>query len=261
MIIVTGAAGFVGANNVKALNGQGIDDIIAVDNLTKSEKFRNLADCEIADYLDKRDFLELVRSGRLPKPEVVFHQGACSDTMETDGRYMLDNNYRYSLELMRWCQDQGVPLMYASSASVYGLGPDIRRRPREREAAERLRILQIPVRPDRPARAAATEGSGHRSALLQRLRAARGAQGPNGVGRVPSLQPVPRRRQGPAVRRQPRLRQWRSSGATSFMSTTSSRQTCTSGTARSPGIYNARHRARTGVQRRCTGGRQYAARA
>ena len=123
MIIVTGAAGFVGSNNVKALNDQGLTDVIAVDNLTKADKFRNLTDCEIADYLDKRDFLELVRSGRLPRPEVVFHQGACSDTMETDGRYMLDNNYRYSMALLRWCQDQGVPLVYASSAAVYGLGP------------------------------------------------------------------------------------------------------------------------------------------
>lgn len=124
MIIVTGAAGFVGSNNVKALNERGLTDIVAVDNLTNADKFRNLADCEIADYVDKRDFLDLVRSGRLPRPEVVFHQGACSDTMETDGRYMLDNNYRYSLELLRWCQEQRVPFIYASSAAVYGLGPE-----------------------------------------------------------------------------------------------------------------------------------------
>lgn len=124
MIIVTGAAGFVGSNNVKALNERGLTDIVAVDNLTNADKFRNLADCEIADYVDKRDFLDLVRSGRLPRPEVVFHQGACSDTMETDGRYMLDNNYRYSVELLRWCQEQRVPLVYASSAAVYGLGPN-----------------------------------------------------------------------------------------------------------------------------------------
>lgn len=123
MIVVTGAAGFVGSNNVKALNERGETDVIAVDNLTRADKFRNLADCEISDYIDKRDFLELVRAGRMPRPEAVFHQGACSDTMETDGRYMLENNYRYSLELLRWCQDQGTPLIYASSAAVYGLGP------------------------------------------------------------------------------------------------------------------------------------------
>ena len=123
MIVVTGAAGFVGSNNVKALNERGVTDVIAVDNLARADKFRNLADCEIADYIDKRDFLEMIRARRMPRPDVVFHQGACSDTMETDGRYMLDNNYRYSLELLRWCQDQDVPLIYASSAAVYGAGP------------------------------------------------------------------------------------------------------------------------------------------
>ncbi len=122
-IIVTGAAGFIGANLVRALNERGATDIVAVDNLTRAEKFRNLADCEIADYLDKREFRELVQRRALPKPDVVFHQGACSDTMESDGRYMLDNNYRCSLELLAWCQELRVPYVYASSGSVYGLGP------------------------------------------------------------------------------------------------------------------------------------------
>ena len=122
-IIVTGAAGFVGANLVKALNGHGEREIIAVDNLTRGEKIRNLRDCELADYLDKEEFLDLVRRRALGKADVVFHQGACSDTMETNGRYMMANNYRYSLELLRWCQAERVPYVYASSASVYGLGP------------------------------------------------------------------------------------------------------------------------------------------
>jgi ADP-L-glycero-D-manno-heptose 6-epimerase len=94
-----------------------------VDNLTESAKFRNLAEFDIADYLDKGEFLERLRRRELPRPEVVFHQGACSDTMESDGRYMMANNYRYSVELFDWCQSNAVPLIYASSASVYGLGP------------------------------------------------------------------------------------------------------------------------------------------
>ena len=123
-IIVTGAAGFIGANNVKALNDRGERDILAVDHLAQADKFHNLVDCDIADYLDKHDFLDAVRRGTLPKPDVVFHQGACSDTMATDGRYVIENNYRFSLELFRWCQEQKVPLIYASSAAVYGRGPD-----------------------------------------------------------------------------------------------------------------------------------------
>jgi ADP-L-glycero-D-manno-heptose 6-epimerase len=122
-IIVTGAAGFIGANNVKALNDRGETDIVAVDNLTRADKFRNLVDCEIADYLDKTEFIELVRRRALPRPDAVFHQGACSDTMASDGRYVLENNYRFSLALLDWCQALHVPLIYASSAAVYGLGP------------------------------------------------------------------------------------------------------------------------------------------
>jgi ADP-L-glycero-D-manno-heptose 6-epimerase len=122
-IIVTGAAGFIGANNVKALNTRGEREILAVDNLASSAKFHNLADCDIADYLDKEAFRDLVRRRALPKPSIVFHQGACSDTMQSDGRYMMDNNYRYTLELLEWCQEASIPFIYASSGSVYGLGP------------------------------------------------------------------------------------------------------------------------------------------
>ena len=120
MIIVTGAAGFIGCNNVLALNRRGVSDILAVDNLTRADKFLNLAEGQIADYMDKRDFIELVRAGKIARPEAVFHQGACSDTMATDGRYVMDNNYRYTLTLYRWCQEQKVPFIYASSAATYG---------------------------------------------------------------------------------------------------------------------------------------------
>ena len=122
-IIVTGAAGFIGSNIVKALNARGISDIVAVDNLAKADKFKNLVDCEIAEYVDKKDFLDVVESAELGGDiEAILHQGACSDTMETDGRYMMDNNYRYSLSLLEWCQEEAVPFLYASSAAVYGGG-------------------------------------------------------------------------------------------------------------------------------------------
>ena len=121
--VVTGAAGFIGSNLVKALNGRGATNIIAVDNLSKADKFRNLADCEIADYLDKEDFIERLAGGDFDgEIAAVLHQGACSDTMESDGRYMMQNNYRYSLELLDFCQCENVPFLYASSASVYGGG-------------------------------------------------------------------------------------------------------------------------------------------
>jgi ADP-L-glycero-D-manno-heptose 6-epimerase len=119
--IVTGAAGFIGANLVKGLNARGITDIIAVDNLTRADKFPNLVDCEIADYFDKNQFLELLQAGHFAGDvEAVLHQGACSDTMETDGHYMMENNYRYSIAMLDYCQEEEVPLIYASSAAVYG---------------------------------------------------------------------------------------------------------------------------------------------
>jgi ADP-L-glycero-D-manno-heptose 6-epimerase len=121
--VVTGAAGFIGSRLVAALNHAGIDEILAVDNLERADKFRNLVGCQIQDYMDKREFLERLEAGQLEGTiEAVLHQGACSDTMETDGRYMMDNNYRYSRALLDWCQEEEVPFLYASSASVYGAG-------------------------------------------------------------------------------------------------------------------------------------------
>ena len=121
MHIVTGAAGFVGSNLVRALNERGIREIMAVDDLTQGDKFRNLRDCEIADYMDRTDFREFIRRGASGlEPAAILHQGACADTTESDGRYMLDNNFTYSKELLHWALDRGVPFVYASSASVYG---------------------------------------------------------------------------------------------------------------------------------------------
>jgi ADP-L-glycero-D-manno-heptose 6-epimerase len=119
--IVTGAAGMIGSNIVKALNERGIDKIIAVDNLTRADKFKNLVDCEIADYLDKNDFIERLVAGDFDgSVKAIFHEGACSDTMESDGRYMMENNFRYSQDLLDWCLDQEVQFLYASSAATYG---------------------------------------------------------------------------------------------------------------------------------------------
>lgn len=124
MIIVTGGAGFIGSNIVKALNEQGVDDILVVDNLKNGVKFRNIADCDIADYMDKEDFIARVRAGEsfADKIEAVFHEGACSSTTEWDGRFIMRNNYEYSKELLLYCLARGIAYLYASSASVYGNG-------------------------------------------------------------------------------------------------------------------------------------------
>jgi ADP-L-glycero-D-manno-heptose 6-epimerase len=119
-LVVTGAAGFIGSNIIKGLNARGLGDIIAVDDLTEGDKFRNLADLQIADYVDADDFYDLFSEGAFGDVEAVFHEGACSDTMEPDGKYMMDNNYTLSCELFHACQEQGSRLLYASSAATYG---------------------------------------------------------------------------------------------------------------------------------------------
>jgi ADP-L-glycero-D-manno-heptose 6-epimerase len=123
MIVVTGGAGFIGSNLVRGLNERGHTDILVVDDLTEGDKFVNLVDGQISDYLHKDDFRPMLASGKLGPVEAVLHQGACSDTTERNGRYMLDNNYRVTLELFNFCQSRKIPLLYASSAAVYGAGP------------------------------------------------------------------------------------------------------------------------------------------
>ena len=119
-VVVTGAAGMVGSNLVHGLNAIGIDEVIAVDELTDGMKYRNLLGAKLADYFDRGEFYERFARGGLGRVEAVFHEGACSDTMEHDGRYMLDTNYRCSKTLLDACQDQGVRLLYASSGATYG---------------------------------------------------------------------------------------------------------------------------------------------
>jgi ADP-L-glycero-D-manno-heptose 6-epimerase len=128
-LVVTGAAGFIGSNLVKGLNARGIDDIIAVDDLTQGDKFRNLADLRIADYVDADEFYGAFADGAFGDVEAVFHEGACSDTMESDGKYMMDNNYGVSMALYDACMDRGTRLLYASSAATYGGSATFRETP------------------------------------------------------------------------------------------------------------------------------------
>ena len=124
MIIVTGGAGFIGSNIVKKLNERGIDDILVVDDLTDGRKCRNLQSLQFADYMDYEDFADLMADGSFDcgPVEVIFHEGACSDTMNYDGRYMMKNNYEGSKDILHYCLERRIPLLYASSASTYGSG-------------------------------------------------------------------------------------------------------------------------------------------
>jgi ADP-L-glycero-D-manno-heptose 6-epimerase len=119
MIVVTGGAGFIGSNLIRGLNDKGLADIVVVDDLTDGRKFRNLVDCAISDYWDKDAFFDRVLALKVP-PSAVFHQGACAVTTDWDGRRMLADNYQYSVDLLHYCLAQTVPLIYASSAAVYG---------------------------------------------------------------------------------------------------------------------------------------------
>jgi ADP-L-glycero-D-manno-heptose 6-epimerase len=120
MIIVTGGAGFIGSNIVKGFNSNGIDDIVIVDDLKNSAKHLNLNRLKFRDFIEYNDFLANI--DKLGDITSVSHQGACSDTMETDGMYMMKNNYEFSRELFRFCSKRNIQFIYASSASVYGNG-------------------------------------------------------------------------------------------------------------------------------------------
>lgn len=134
MIIVTGAAGFIGSNIVAGLNARGIRDILIVDDLADGHKCLNLADLDFVDYLEYDELARRMAADDMPADiDAVFHEGACSDTTEWNGRYVMERNFTYSKTLHRWCARHGAAFIYASSASVYGMGPDFV----ERRGAER----------------------------------------------------------------------------------------------------------------------------
>lgn len=133
MIVVTGGAGFIGSNIVRELNRRGESDIVVVDDLRDGRKFVNLVGCDIADYFDKAEFIARLNRGALGKIEAILHQGACAVTTEWDGRYMLETNYRYSVDLLEHCLAAHVPLIYASSAAVYGASTVFREDERQAE--------------------------------------------------------------------------------------------------------------------------------
>ncbi|MEM7360637.1 MAG: ADP-glyceromanno-heptose 6-epimerase [Pseudomonadota bacterium] len=123
MIIVTGGAGFIGSNLVRGLNKRGLNNILVVDDLSDGNKVRNIENCDIQDYMDKDEFLKRLEQGiEFGGMSAIYHQGACSDTMESDGRYIMQTNYEYSKSLFHYCGQHGIPFIYASSASVYGGG-------------------------------------------------------------------------------------------------------------------------------------------
>jgi ADP-L-glycero-D-manno-heptose 6-epimerase len=123
MIIVTGGAGLIGSNVIEQLNQRGQTDVLVVDHLKNGQKMHNLADLHIRDYLDRDDFMARIQSGQdMGQVSAVFHLGACSATTEWDGQFMMRNNFEYSKQLLHWCQRVNASYIYASSASVYGLG-------------------------------------------------------------------------------------------------------------------------------------------
>ncbi|MDD5712130.1 MAG: ADP-glyceromanno-heptose 6-epimerase [Smithellaceae bacterium] len=123
MIVVTGGAGFIGSAFVWKLNREGRDDIIVVDHLGETDKWKNLVNRKFADYLHKDDFLDMILADDPPfEIEAIIHMGACSSTTERDADYLAENNYHYSCLLADWAARRQVRFIYASSAATYGDG-------------------------------------------------------------------------------------------------------------------------------------------
>jgi len=123
MIVVTGAAGFIGSALIAGLNDRKISDILAVDRLGDDHRWKNLRNLAFADYVEKDDFLEMVLEGKAPPAiKAVLHMGASTDTTENNASYLIKNNYEYTKLLAQWAADAGIRFIYASSAATYGDG-------------------------------------------------------------------------------------------------------------------------------------------
>ena len=122
MIAITGGAGFIGSAVAWQLNQAGRTDLLIVDELQSSDKWRNLANLRFAEFVPKDEFLAQVAANRLPTLDAIVHMGAISSTTETDVDLLLRNNYEYTKTLARYCAANGVRLVYASSAATYGDG-------------------------------------------------------------------------------------------------------------------------------------------
>ena len=195
MIIVTGGAGFIGSNLVQQLNRGGERNILVVDNLAPSPglsgpKFLNLAGAEYADYMDKREFRAALKCGDFEGARVraILHQGACSNTLEDDGRYMMDNNFTYSKDLLHFALEHKIPFVYASTAAVYGASTEFKEVPANERPLNVYGYSKLVF--DNYVRRLFSRDEEHcrRPALLQCLRTARAAQRSHGQ-RHPPLHP------------------------------------------------------------------------
>ena len=185
MIVVTGGAGFIGSNIVRALNGATGESVVVVDDLSDGRKFENIVDLNVADYFDKNEFLDLIeRDAFNYSVSAILHQGACSETTEWDGRFMLDTNYRYSRVLLRYCLDKAIPLLYASSAAVYGASGGFSEQPQNERPLNVYGYSKLLFDQYVRANVTGVAQPGRRTALLQRLRTAGKTQGIDGQRRL-----------------------------------------------------------------------------